>query len=139
VYPACHCGGEPCDIKVVSVGSEIAKGKKFEFCSVLNRKGKFPDNARGLQWSFFYICVTQMVEWRKSESAGCNKLTVVEALCCRNASVRWQKREECLRAHTAFRGVLHHSLCQLPASHKKRCISKTHSSVSLLLYRSNKM
>lgn len=103
-----------------SVGSEIVKGKKSEFCSVLKRKDKSLDNTLGLQWSFFYIDVTQMVEWRKSESTGCNKVTVVEAPCCRNASVYWQKREECPRAHTAFSCVLHHSLCQLPASLKKR-------------------
>lgn len=59
-----------------SVGSEIVKGKKLEFCSVLKRKDKSPDNICGLQWSLFYVCVTQMVDWRKSEGARCNKVIV---------------------------------------------------------------
>lgn len=87
---------------------------------MLKRKHKSPDNTCGLQWSFFYIYVTQRVEWRKSESAGCNKVTVMEALCCRNTSVHWQEREACPRAHCAFSCVLHHSLCQLPTPLKKR-------------------
>lgn len=95
-----------------SVGSEIVKGKKLEFCSVLKRKDKSPDNTCGLQWSLFYVCVTQMVEWRKSEGARCNKVIVGEAPCCRNASVHWQKREECPKAHSALSCVLQHSLGQ---------------------------
>lgn len=101
-----------------SVGSEITKGKKFEFCSLLKRKDKSPDNTLGFQWSLFYVYVTQTVGLRKSESAGCNKVTVVAAPCCRNTSEPWHRREERPGARAAFSCVLHILCASFPPPSK---------------------
>jgi len=49
-------------------------------------------------------------------------MTVMEALCCRDASQHWQKREMCPRVQAAFSRVLHCFLCQLALLSEEMCI-----------------